>query len=340
MTLPAPQRFDTREEWLGARRLGSSDVAPVLGVSVYDPASEFHKTAWHVWEAKLGLAPAERYDDQVHARRGQRREPQVLDAYERLLGERLHRPRGFELYRREGWATSTPDALRPRARRSVEAKTDRRRERWGPAQRIDRWEPGCEAIVRPDHYLQAMHQVWTLDLEGADLVVLLPPDPDGDDPFANELRVYELDRDDELLARMIPRLRTWWDEHVVRRVPPPFDGSDPAMRHLARRDRDGRREATPRERELAARFLELQQATKAAEAERRGIGAELVLLAGDAKHLELPAGHVTVVRKTGAPRLDEGALLANHPELGELLERYRRPGHPSIYPLVVPGKGV
>lgn len=335
MTVSAPQRLASREEWLRARKIGSSDAAAVLGVSVYPAGSPYRSTAFDVWEEKVGLAPAERHADQVHARRGQRLEPRLLRTFEALIGERVERPQGFTLYRREDWATATPDGLRPRRRRVVETKTDRQRERWGPACRIERWEADTARIVRPDHFLQTQHLLWVTGYEACDLVVLLPPDPDGDDPFTPELRVYDVARDDELLARMVPRLRSFWRDHVLTRTPPPLDDSDAAERYLARLQRGETRRAAPYEEQLAAYYLASAGLEKAAKEQKRAAARGLLQLSGSASRLELASGgHVTIVQRNAAAQLDEGALLADHPELSNVLERYRRPGNVYAYPVV------
>jgi putative phage-type endonuclease len=320
-----PHRYESREAWLRARRIGSSDVPALLGLSRY-------ATAYDVWDRLVhGVVPSEPSADQE---RGIRLEPRVLATYAERTGRKVERTPPHTLYTRDAWATSTPDALAD-GRLVVEVKTDRKPERWGPEGTIERWDEIAATMVRPDYFLQVQHQLWTLDLWAADLAVLLP----GEDPFLPELRVYRILRDEELVARLVARLVAWWHRHVVGREAPPLDDSDAAGRALARVERDGSRRATADEERLALAYATHAMEEKLAKEGKRRVGRELVVAAGGARQLELTAGQVTIVTGTSSTQLDEGALLEEHPELAAVLDRYRRPGQPYTYPRVTQRAG-
>lgn len=323
MTISA-LRFASRDEWMRARRIGSSDVAAVLGVSPYS-------RPWDVYERLvLGASVSPPTPAQE---RGVLLEPRVLATYAQRTGRRIRRTPPHTLYTRDGWASATPDALAVDERLIIEAKTDSRRDRWGPEQPIDRWTEDAAGIVRPEYFLQVSHQLWVLDAPAADLAVLVP----GDDPLLPELRIYRISRDESVIRRMVARLSEWWERHVVGRVPPAWDDSDAAGRALARVERSGSRWATTYEAALAAQYEFLSRTEKAAKDAKKGLARQLLVTAGSSSRLDLPAGgRVTIVRRSGTPTLDEGALLADHPELAPVLDRYRRAGHPYSYPLVVP----
>jgi predicted phage-related endonuclease len=266
--------------------------------------------------------------------RGVRLEPRVLAMYAAETGQRVVRTPPHTLYAREDWATATPDART--ADRLVEAKTDRDAWNWGPSYtHIPRWEPGAERVVRVDYWLQTQFQMWVCDVAACDLAVLVP----GADPFEPELRVYHIDRDDDALARVVSRLRSWWQRHVVEGVEPPIDASDAAGRALARIERAGQREASIEEARLAAAYAAAAETEKAAREAKRAAGRLLVARAGGARRLDLPdGGHVTVISSVGTAELDEGALLDARPDLAEVLAEHRRPRTPYAFPRVVPGK--
>jgi predicted phage-related endonuclease len=322
--MPHAQRtYRSREEWLRARRIGSSDVPLILGLSRYG-------TGYDVWDRLVfGVRPEPLSADQD---RGIRLEPRVLATYAQRTGRPVTATPPHTLYAREEWSTSTPDARSDEL--LVEVKTDRLAHRWGPETEIDRWDAGAEKHVRPDYYLQVQHQLWTCEAPAADLAVLLP----GEDPFLPELRVYRLHRDDELLGRLTDRLRGWWQRHVVAQVPPELDDSAAAARALAQVERSGSRRASRDEERLAALYAELAEREKQAQEAKRTAGRQLVQLAGEAQRLELAAGHVTIVQGTSHEQLDERALLADHPELVEVLARYRREGTEYAYPRVTARK--
>lgn len=322
------QSFGTREAWLAARRIGSSAAPVLLGLSLHEDASP-----WNVLEEIRGSRPDRK--PTASQERGNRRERQVLQAWCDRTGLRARRPRHSAWFREE-WASATPDA-EAEGGLLVEAKTDAYRARWGEECTIERWERWCAQHVRVDYWCQVQHQLWVLDRPAADLAVLLPGD--FADPFEPELRVYRILADLEAQERMAETLRAWWDRHVVRREPLPWDGSAAAGRHLAGILRDGERPATVAEVALAAAYETAREHEKAAEQAKRQVGQLLVASAGGARRLSLPSGGaVAIVTNPGRSFLDEARLLADHPELAPVLDEYRRQGAPSCHPKISGGR--
>lgn len=313
--------YASRAEWLAARRIGSSDVAPILGLSPY-------RTGWGVYR-RLVEGVVDDSSPGPDAARGVLLEPTVLREYARATGRTLERLPPHTLYTRDAWASASPDGLTTDGR-IVEAKTDRHRDRWGAPATIERWSTEAATVVRRDYWLQCQHQLHVLDLDVADLAVLVP----GDDPLLPELRIYTLLRDREVEEALVDTLRGWWDRHVVGRVPPELDGSPAASQWQAAQPRKGARKATAHEVALAAQYVVAQRTAAAWEAQRRTLAQHLVAAAGDAQRLELPVGRVTVTRSSGRTTLDERALVAEHPELVDLLDRYRRTSTPYTYPTI------
>jgi hypothetical protein len=294
-----PYRLPSRSAWLDARRIGSSDVAAVLGLSRW-------RSPWDVWARLHGLDREKWLDDDDEERldeepetpdqaRGRALEPRILRAYGRATGGYVAPTPPHTLYAREDHSTSTPDAIRD-FEILVEAKSDRFRARWGDPDTIVRWKPNCERIVRRDYYLQVQHQLWTLDAVIGDLAVLVP----GRDPFTPELRIYRLHRDEELLDRVIDRIRRWWDVHIVRGDEPPLDGSRTASRILGSIERSGERRAAVHEVALAAAYETARQTERDARTAKERIGQLLVRSAGAERVLLMPRGRVTIVRQAGA----------------------------------------
>lgn len=320
------RRYRTRDEWLSHRRIGSSDVATILGVGPSDEDEPRHSE----WDVLMRLRGETRRDrPTTSTERGVLLEPRVLRSYARRTGRAVRPTPPHTLYTRDEWASATPDARDELG--VVEAKTDRHRWRWGPEETIERWEPAAAEIVRPDYYLQVAHQLYVLDAEVGHLAVLLP----GDDPFIPELRVYRLHRDRELEESLVDRLSTWWDTHVVRGEPPELDGSRAAGLWLAQGvDLGGEADATPNQVALAAAYETARVSASAWEEARKLYGQHLVEAACGVRRLNLPRGRVTIVRQPGRQHLDERALVAEHPELAPLLDSYRRPSDPYVYPKV------
>lgn len=75
---------------------------------------------------------------------------------------------------------------------------------------LDIWT-GEGAGSIPDHVqLQVQHQMYVVELE----CVLVPA------YLAGELRIYRVERNDELIAAQVSALRAWWGKHIVGGVCP------------------------------------------------------------------------------------------------------------------------
>lgn len=344
MTASAPTvlRFDERIDWLRARRISGSDVATLLDIRIEGVPR--YRSAWDILERLQGIVS----DDAPtpEQQRGRDYESYVLRRYVAETGTPAVANPDFTLYVRDEWASATPDALSPIVATPdlvVELKTDAVRSRWGQPCVIPRWDPSIASTVRVDYYLQAHHTAVVVGVDAADLAVLLPS---GRDPFQFELRVYRILRDPDLEERMNTRLSRWWRDHVVGGQPLPADGSMSASRILASHIGEDRIKADPST-QRGARLLQLAAAYETArqqfdafddarsqwEREKRRLGQELILAAGrGARRIDLPRGHITLVRSQGASKLDEDGLLADHPDLADVLDRYRSPGRPFTFP--------
>lgn len=240
----AAQTHANREAWLAARRIGSSDVACILGRSPYGGPHS-------VWARLMGRARERKTT--AHMRQGLSWEPVIRAAYQVETGRQAHAFRPWTLFTGpEEWATSTPDGAVKHGSEwgLLELKQAHKRLDWPESGPLPRWEHG--ALPRPDWYLQCQHQCWVLDAPWCDLAVLLPS--------GHRLRVYRIYRDGDLLGNLIPMLREWYARHVLDGVPVPADTPDEALAVSAEMHGEGRyarRKATPRE---AAVAMQLQQA--------------------------------------------------------------------------------
>lgn len=322
----------SRSAWLAARRIGGSDVATVLGVSPWDRTTE-----WDLYE-RLALRLIRDDPPTAAMERGTRLEPRVIDSYQQATGTRLRRPKPNTLWTREPWASASIDAGVP-GELVVEAKTARNRNGWGEPTVIERWTPEAAQVVRAHYALQVYHNMRVLGVEVGDLAVLLPPEDDPFDP--PELRVYRLLRDPELEERLVDRLAAWWDERVVRRVPPPWDGSAAADRVLDTLPRGlGRREARTIESLVATYYDYAARMSRYWEAERKKAGQMLVGYAQGYDGLDLPGGgKVTIAYATSGGEVDMQRLAEERPDVVEVLGWYETPTRTTRYPRVTLGNG-
>jgi putative phage-type endonuclease len=208
-------------EPLRSQYVGGSDIGAIIGVSE-------RRTALEVWESKLGLSapPDERLAEMLAFR--QDMEDAVLRAFFRTHPE-IRRNRSNvrvtapldEAPRLSCQIDATAIDTRDGGSDSVvvEAKTanERAGKSWGEAG-SDEIDAGYVAQVQ-----------WQLGLTGWKRGFLAAAiGMDGD------LRVWEFERDEEMINYMMMAARQFWREHVLAKVPPAPRRSTEVRRYLSR----------------------------------------------------------------------------------------------------------
>ncbi len=187
--------FASKSEWLAARRtgIGSSDAAAVLGVSPW-------ATPLQVYLEKIGEAPEREQTGPM--RLGLLLEPIIAQLYSDDTGYGFQDEQRFVRSQRYPWLIATLDRVRE-DERVVELKSVGRRQ-------ADEWgESGTDEVPRWVA-CQVLHQMIAAGAEVADVAALI---------CGQELRIYHLERDDQLTKAIIEREGEFWDK-VVSRVPP------------------------------------------------------------------------------------------------------------------------
>jgi predicted phage-related endonuclease len=315
---------ETERGWLARRRIGSSDIAKILGRSSFG-------TSWDVWRRLHGLAtprPATEAQTRGHAwertclvQYGES-QPQITE---------VRAPGRWDLHQGpEPWATASPDGYAYDHELAtwglVEAKTDRNADHWGEPGIVARWDDEAAARVRSDYALQVYWQLWVVGAPWCDLAVLLP---------FYDLRVYRLVRDREVEAALVDTVGAWVQRHVVEGHEPLLDGSDAASSHLAdrffRSSASALRPASVAEAAIAYEYERAKVARDVAEQQRRHAAQMLVLAIGEGKGLTIgDEGRVISVRRKGSARLDVKRLRKERPDLESILDEYTTTGDPSV----------
>lgn len=191
-----------RESWLEARRssLGASEAAAALGVSPY-------ATPIELWQRKLGLA-AEQPENEA-MRWGTLLEPLILREYQDRTGLQVVATQERRIHPDHSCLTATLDA-RCDDGRIVEVKTASAwAKEWG--------EEGSDDVPEP-YLVQVAQQMACSGAGRADLVVLIG---------GQRLKVYEIPRDDALIARVVEGGLRFW-RCVENREPPTWGRLDAA----------------------------------------------------------------------------------------------------------------
>jgi putative phage-type endonuclease len=189
-----------------SRFIGGSDIAAILGISPW-------KTAVDLWLEKT--APVVQDDDPERAKvltRGKRLEPYVLDMLTReqgfgitARGERYTDP-DTSYFAAEIDAECTPY---PSMIVNLEIKTVHpfKVKEWG--------EELTDEL--PLHYLAQVHWGLGVTRRARAIVAAL---------IGDDLKLYNVERDDETIEAMRAKAHAFWTDHVIPRVRPPLDYAD------------------------------------------------------------------------------------------------------------------
>ena len=208
-----------REDWLAVRKLGigSSDAAAAVGLNPY-------KSQLELWMEKTGrdesLPKLDPQDEESPAYWGNILEPIVAAHYTRRTGNRVRRINAVLQHPEHPWMLANIDreVMGAADVQLLECKT-------AGIQGARLWRDGVPEYVQ----LQVQHQLAVTGKQAADVAVLLG---------GQELQVFRIDRDDELIDKLIALEREFWG-YVERDQQPPADGSDSAdaaLRTLYPRD--------------------------------------------------------------------------------------------------------
>ncbi len=203
--------------------LGGSDIASVLGVSPW-------KSAYALWEEKLGATqePDDEQRDKV-LRRGKRLEPVVMemlqDEHDIWVLDRnvIHVDPAYEWMRAEiDFEHAIPDIARltDHTVGNGDVKTVH------PYAAKD-W--GAEGTDELPAYYVAQFQ-WGLMVTGRAVCMVAAL------IGADDLRIYEVHRDEEIIAHIRQAAINFWTNHVLTEVPPPIQTAEDAAKMLAKFD--------------------------------------------------------------------------------------------------------
>lgn len=302
---PALRLVDTRgldrDDWLAVRKtgIGGSDAAAAVGLNPY-------KSMLELWLEKTGRdADLEKPDpkDTTHpVYWGTLLEPIVAAAYTQQTGNKVrkvnavlrHPSVNFMLANLDREIVGCSDV------QILECKT-------AGINGAKHWREGVPEYVQ----LQVQHQLAVTGKQAAHAAVLV---------CGQQLDVHRIDRDDELIAKLIELEARFW-QCVESDTPPPADGSDSAdraLRCLFPRDAGSTVDFSD-DRNLSATFADLISVRAEIET-REEVESQLKQriqhAMGEASRATFETGEVSWKRSKDSSGIDLKKLLADHPELG------------------------
>jgi putative phage-type endonuclease len=301
---PALRLVDTKDlsrtEWLEVRKsgIGGSDAAAAIGLNPYMSPLE-------LWLIKRGLdanLPGPNPDDTNEpVYWGTLLEPIVAASYTKQTGNRVRRINAvlrhpsipFMLANIDREVIGVPGV------QILECKTAGE---FGA--RL--WREGVPEYV----LVQVQHQLAVTGKQAADVAVLI---------CGQKLEVHRIERDDELIARLIPLEAAFW-RYVETDTPPPADGSESADRALrCLYPGTGGTVDFSEDRRLSSVFADLVAVR--ADIEQRETQEALLRQTiqqamGEADRAIFETGSVSFRRSRDSAGVDLKRLLADHPEYG------------------------
>lgn len=300
---PALRLVDTRKiaraDWLEVRKtgIGGSDAAAAVGLSPY-------KSQLELWLEKTGrdadLPKPDPNDTAEPVYWGTLLEPIVAAAYTKQTGNRVRKVNAVLQHPGIPFMLANLDreVLGVSGVQILECKTAGE---FGA--RL--WSEGVPEYVQ----LQVQHQLAVTGKQAADVAVLI---------CGQKLEVHRIQRDDELIARLIPLEAQFW-EYVTSDTPPPADGSASAERAL-RCLYPGNSGMVDfcKDRKLSVAFADLvslKADIEAREEQVEQLKQTLIQAMGNASYAQFETGAVSFKRSKDSIGIDLKRLLTAHPEL-------------------------
>ena len=282
-----------------SKYIGGSDIGAILGLSRF-------KTPLEVWMEKTGKEIKK--VDSLPLRFGSFAEEFVASEYSRSTGLELIHDESAHIHPDHSFMSAHIDRFvidgnSSAPTRILECKTA------NPFTSGDWGEAGSDEV--PMSYLcQCIWYMAITELEQCDLAVL----------FGNSnFRIYEIARDKALEEMVIEKAITFWNDYVLKDLPPPAVSIADCQTLFSKGNPDKAVEATVETVELAQRLHLLNSEIDAREEEISSIKQTIMSQMGEAEALTFE-GKTLATWKAPKPsfRLDTKQLEAEHPELAQL----------------------
>lgn len=294
----------SREEWLKERQkgIGGSDASAILGFNPWKSPFELYieKTSDYVEEID---------NEAIHW--GNVLEDVVAEEFTRRTGKRVRRRNQMFRHKDHEFMIANIDRDVVGERALLECKTTN-------AFNSDAWE-GDD--IPPAYMCQIQHYMAVLDYEKAYIAVLI-----GGQKFVWK----EIERDDEFIELMIEQLKHFWEEHVLKEVPPEIDGTPSASEMLNKMYPEDNGETVTLPSNDAEMLIEAIESIKSEVKEKQSMQKEyenkLKLMIGDARTGVTPRYEVRNIT-VNSSRFDTKSFRKDMPDLAKQYTKessYRR----------------
>lgn len=284
----------TRKEWLMERTkgIGGSDASAILGFNPWKSAFELYidKTSGRIEEID---------NDAIHW--GNVLEDVVAEEFTRLTGKKVRRRNVTFHHPEHNFMIANIDRDVVGEKALLECKTTN-------AFNADAWEG---EHIPPAYICQLQHYMAVLDYEKAYIAVLI-----GGQKFVWK----EVERDDEFIEMMIEYEKNFWEEHVLKEIPPEIDGTKSASELLNKMYPEDNGETVMLKSDEAETLIGAIESIKSEVKEKQQLQKEyenkLKLMIGEAQTGVTPKFQVNL-KTIKSNRLDNKALKKELPDIAE-----------------------
>ncbi|MFC2948566.1 YqaJ viral recombinase family nuclease [Virgibacillus sediminis] len=284
----------TRQEWLWNRKrgIGGSDASAILGFNPW-------KSAFELYIDKTSDRVEEIDNEAIHW--GNVLEDVVAEEFTRRTGKKVRRRNQTFKHLEYEFMIANIDRDVVGEKALLECKTTN-------AFNSNTWE---EEHIPPAYICQLQHYMAVLGYEKAYIAVLI-----GGQKFVWK----EIDRDDEFIGYMIAEEKNFWEEHVLKEIPPEIDGSKSAAELLNKMYPEDNGDTIMLKSDDAEMLIEAIESIKLEVKEKQSLQKEyenkLKLMIGEAETGVTPrfeVKHKAIKRNT----IDTKALKKELPDIAE-----------------------
>ena len=287
-----------REQWLELRKkgIGGSDAAAIVGLDRY-------RSPFDVYADKLGLKPE--IPDNEAMRQGRDLEQYVAERFMEATGKRVRRRNAMLQHPEYPFMIADIDRWVVGENAGLECKTTS----------VLNKAKFSQGEFPPRYYVQCMHYMAVTGAERWYLAVLV---------LNNAFHVFTIERDENEIQALIEAEKHFWQNHVLKKIPPTPDGSESTseiIKQLFPEARQREEVALYGHEDKIQQYLELDAQVSELTKQRDALKQELQLALADAE-IGRARGYIVEWKNQVRQSLDTKKLKLEH---AEIYEKYLKP---------------
>lgn len=315
----------SRDEWLKERTkgIGGSDVATILGLNPY-------KTPLQLWEEKTGKSSGSAADEAAYW--GTVLEDIVAKEFSHRTGMKVQKVNYMLSKGEDGWMRGNIDraVVNPAIAGRVSVLKPEKVEECGRllstdiglecktanSFMVDQWGDSQEAEILngkvvTDHKIPLYYETqiqWYMAVTGIEtfyVAVLIG---------GQDFRMYEVKRDEDVIDAIVSKCRDFWENHVLKDVPPaPINVDD--IKKLYAKDSGEMTEATNEEATDIGELRNLKEQIKSLKEQEEAVASRLIMAIGEKTGLTLGGKKAVTYKAMNITRFSSTDFKKEHPDL-------------------------